>query len=471
MMQRHALLYLGSRLAAACMNLAALAAFARLAGPAGYGAYLIVLAWAYVVHGFAAQWLRMAYFAQSAGHDARQLLATYVRILALLLAALALVALLAAATRLASPAMIAAVVTLSTALAIYDSVHEIGRTRLLAERVAAVVLLRAALVLGLGSLALYRTGGSPTALVLAVSAAHILATLPLWPFIARDVTAPSSREAANALVQFGWPLVPAFGLGALGANTDRLLLERFSGLAAVGPYGAVADFIRQLMLVVPESIASSYFAIAKAAHGRGDEQTAQQTLRSAFRAHTAVLAFGAAALLMFAEPAIRVLMGETYAGAVPRVLPGILLATVFAVFRSFYFGQVIFFTGASRLELISATALLISTALAAYALIPWLDIEGAALALAVGQAAALLVYVAARRRLYAMPVPVRDAAGIIALAAAGYIIPQLMSLAGLPRVPALILAALCLASTGLLAILRYDILELRAPVRSILDRA
>lgn len=469
MIKRHAFLYLGSRLAAACLNLGSLAIFARLAGPAGYGAYLIAFAWAYIVHGLGAQGLRMAYFAAAIEHDGKGLVATYARILAGLIVALAIAAAAAISARLLPAGTTLAVVALAAALAIYDSVHEIGRTRLMAERVAAMVLLRAVLVLMLGIAAL-RLAGSPTALALSVAAAHGLATLPLWPILARDLAAPFSRTAASALVRFGWPLAPAYGIGALGSNADRLLLARFAGDAAVGPYGAVTDLIRQLLMVVPESIASSYFAIAKAAHGRGDAAGAQATLRAALRAHIAVLAFGAAALAIFAVPLVKLLMGPDYAGAVPRVLPGIIAATALGVLRSFYFGQIIFFTGASRLEMASAAALLAGSGATGLALIPWLDIEGAAIALAIGQAAALAVYVVAGRTLFPMPLPRRDAAGLISLALAGWAAPALAQHFGLPDAAVFVLAAVTLAATGLTAILSYDILELGTPVRAVLAR-
>ena len=42
---------------AAALNLTSVALFTRLAGPAGYGEYLIAFSWAYVVYGWSTQWL------------------------------------------------------------------------------------------------------------------------------------------------------------------------------------------------------------------------------------------------------------------------------------------------------------------------------------------------------------------------------------------------------------------------------
>lgn len=469
MMQRHALIYLGSKIAAACLNLAALAVFARVAGPAGYGEYLVALAWAYVVHGFAVQWLRISFFAAYDTRNSAALIATYGRMLAGLVAGIGVLAALAAVAGLVAPRMALEVAALAAALAIYDSAHEIGRTRLRAEAVGTTVLLRAALVLVFGAVTL-KSGGSPAALAVAVAAAHLVATLPLWRDIGPFLMAEPSRTEAQRLMHFGWPLIPAYGAGALGANADRLLLERIAGLAAVGPYGAVSDLIRQLMVVVPEAVASSYFAIAKAAHACGDEARAQATLESAFRAHAAVLSFGAAALATFAQPLVALLMGADYAGAAAGILAWIIAATTFAVLRSFYFGQVIFFSGASRLELISAAALLVVSVVAGLALIPWRDVEGAAAALALGNLAALLVSVIAGRRLYAMPMPVRDTAGIVALALAAWAVAKVAALAGAPLAPKLIVAALALTGCGLAAIWRYDVLELRGTLAAAVAR-
>ncbi|HWU19751.1 MAG TPA: polysaccharide biosynthesis protein, partial [Devosia sp.] len=62
MSDRHASLYLTSRLAAAVLNLVSVAVFTRLAAPEVFGDYLIGFAAAFVVFGGLFQWLMHAHF-------------------------------------------------------------------------------------------------------------------------------------------------------------------------------------------------------------------------------------------------------------------------------------------------------------------------------------------------------------------------------------------------------------------------
>ena len=62
MLNGSGLLYLTARVIAAAGNFIAVAIFSRMAGPAEYGHYVLIFAWALIVYGFGAQWMRFASF-------------------------------------------------------------------------------------------------------------------------------------------------------------------------------------------------------------------------------------------------------------------------------------------------------------------------------------------------------------------------------------------------------------------------
>lgn len=86
------ILYFGSRAVSAAGNLGSVVFFARLLGPAEYGAYILMFAWAIVVYGFATQWMKFSYFGiyRAAHEDA--IVTSYVRLVALSIAAVSIVA-------------------------------------------------------------------------------------------------------------------------------------------------------------------------------------------------------------------------------------------------------------------------------------------------------------------------------------------------------------------------------------------
>ena len=80
------------------------------------------------------------------------------------------------------------------------------------------------------------------------------------------------------------------------------------------------------------------------------------------------------------------------------------------MFRSYYFGQVIYFTQKSQLDAVASLTLLVAIGGLSALLIPRYGVEGAAIAMATGQALACLVFIVGSRERFRMPVPLRDLA-------------------------------------------------------------
>jgi O-antigen/teichoic acid export membrane protein len=453
----HAFLYVASRIIAAALNFASVAIFARLAGPADYGAYLLTFAWAYIVYGFSVQWLRYAFFAAYHTSTADTQIATFTRTAGHLLFAALACALLTGALGLVPWESIVAVMALVVGLSAFDISCEVARTRLQAKAVAQASILRAVLSLSLGTAALL-IYESPVMLALAVGAAHIGATVPFLHDLLPRIRAPGSMSTAKGFLRYGWPLIFAFGISALGQSVDRLLLASFSGLGIVGPYGAVADMVRQCMVVFGEAIAGAYVSIAKAAHANGDEARARDVLTKAFAAYATIALFGGAFIIRFEAQAIGLLLGPAFREPTEQLVPLFVAASAMLMFRSFYFGQVIYFARSSRLELIAALVTVATVGLLSLLLIPVHGAVGAAWALLLGQTAACVLYVWEGRRHYAMPLPLAVLARLAAYAVAGYGLTIAVEWMHLPLWPTLALqfAILCVA---FLAASRSELLE------------
>ncbi len=459
MIERHVVYYLGSKVFAAALNLAAVAIFARIAGPAGYGEYLVAFAWAYIVYGFSIQWIRFAFFAGYNAEQASEQIATFSIAVWGALAIICAAALVTWLLGLLPASMLIAVVSLVIALSLYDGAHEIGRTRLRAEAVATAVVLRATLMLAFGIIAL-KTFGTATALAVGVTLAHLGAVLPLLPDMLPHLKARWSQEAALGFVRFGWPLIMAFGVSSLGQNLDRLLLARIAGLHVVGPYGAVNDLIKQCMVVISEAIAGAYIAIAKRAAAAGNDERAREVLEHAFRAYTAVAAFGSAFIMRFERPAIDTLLGESFRVPTENLVPIFVAAAVLMVYRSFYFGQVIFFVQSSKLELAASAAMVSVVGVLSALLIPKYLAHGAAFALLGGQFVACLIYLTASKRLYVMPVPWRDFLGIVGWSLLGYAATAVVDHTGLKLWATLPINVSLLLAAFFAATRSYDLFSL-----------
>ncbi|GBU18100.1 MULTISPECIES: oligosaccharide flippase family protein [Methylobacterium] len=418
MLTRHTITYVGSRGVAALLNLVSVAAFTRLAPVESYGTYLYIFSWGLVLYGATCQWPKFAFFALYDEKRGPGQVDTVVRMLGLALLATALLAGLAVAAGLVEGRMALAVVAATTGMTLFEGATEIARTRLAALPVGIAVLVRAVLVLTLGSLSLWLTR-DPVWLALAVASANVIASLPparvVWPML----DGHASLAEARRLLAYGWPLVFSFGIAALAQVLDRLVVGKSLGPGELGAYGAIADFLKQSFLVFGESIALSMISIAKRDARAGDAAASAGVLEEAARTLTLIAAFGTAFFLSFDDVVVAILLGPDYRAQALVLAPVLIAASVTMMFRAYYFGQVIYFTRTSHLDAIASLVMLVTVGGLSLVLIPRSGVYGAALAFAVGQLAGCLTFVLGSRfgpggSRGPMPFPAADIAAIVA---------------------------------------------------------
>ena len=338
--------------------------------------------------------------------------------------------LLAVVFGLASPEDATAVFVIVTGLAVYDALHESARTRLQARTVAIGVITRSVLILAFGLIAL-KLHPSALSLALAFGAAHWGGALALFHGVAGVVGARWSNDAARQLWQAGRPLIPAFAVDSFGLQIDRLLLARHAGLADVGPYGAVSDFVRQLMIVGSEAISGAYMALARADADAGRQEEARLLLGQAFRAYVMLTAFACAFVIHFAEPLLTLLFGASISAAVRPILLLILASNTVMVFRAYYFAQILFVDDGTKLLLIANVSHAAVATVLSLLLIPTYGAAGAAFALMTGHVVALAYYAWVRRNHYVTRLPYGDVTVIALSALAAYaIMTAIDSMAG-----------------------------------------
>jgi O-antigen/teichoic acid export membrane protein len=415
MLNTSGLLYLSARATSAAGNLLAVAVFSRMAGPAEYGHYVFIFAWSLIVYGFGAQWMRFAYFGVYHLDRFGEYIASLARLLA---AGLTMVALVMAALGLFGlfePEFLAAVFALVCGIAIYEAAFEVARTLLHARGAALAMILRTVLMISFGSAALY-CGGGALGLALAIALAHLIAATPALATFSQVRWSHSSRAAVLHIVGYGWPLLLSFGVTAVGQSIDRLLLAHYLGMATLGPYGVVADMLRQSFTVLGEAIILSLVTVAKTQANRGDDQGAGQTLQKAFNACLAAATFGAAFFIVFGDAVLRIVLQPEFVAPMHDLIPILAIGFAFATLRSYYFAQVIYFTDASYLELIVALLFLVVSTALSLLLVPAYGPTGAALALTTACIFACLAFMALGRRWYRMPIDLSALALMPALA-------------------------------------------------------
>jgi O-antigen/teichoic acid export membrane protein len=403
MLNRSGLLYLSARAVSAAGNLLAVAIFSRMAGAAEYGHYVLIFAWSLIVYGFGAQWMRFAYFGVYQPDRFGEYVASLARLLGIGLALVALVLAGLAAFGLFETGFLIAVFALVSGIALYEAAFEVARTLLNVRGASLAMILRTVLMVGFGSAALY-LGGGARGLAIAIAAAHFIAATPAIATFSKVRLSHFSRAASLHIVSYGWPLLLSFGVMAVGQSIDRLLLAHYLGLATLGPYGVVADVLRQSFSVLGEAIILSLVTVAKTQSNHGDTDAANKTLHRAFNACLAAATFGAAFFIVFGQVVLQTILKPEFVAPTRDLIPIFAIGFAFATMRNFYFAQVIYFTNASYLELIVALLFLVVSTALSVTLVPGYGPQGAAVALMVASVFACLAFMGLGRRWYRMPI-------------------------------------------------------------------
>lgn len=453
--------YFGSRAISAVGNLASVAVFARLIGPADYGSYILMFAWAIVVYGFATQWMKFSYFGVYRAADERAIIASYARLMATAIGIASTVLLALCALLPMRLDFTLALIALFATMTVYEGALEINRTLHQATTVAVSMICRAVFVLVIGCIFLAFNHSAFT-LALGVSAGHLVATIPSLTMLRGFRTARPTPDAMHALVRYGWPLILSFGVFALGQTVDRFLIAHFAGNAVLGPYGVIADMMRQSYMVAGESIALALITVAKQHADEGRRDASDAVMRSAFRACLTAGAFGAAFFILFGDTLARLLLGAEFADAGAGIIPYFAVGFGFMMLRSFYFGQVIYFSNGTFLELLIAVAFVLSSTVLAILLVPAHGAVGGAIALMIAHAAACLIGAVIGRRLHVLPIDVPALVGIPAIAAVLVLLCRLIGAEIATEAVRHAVDVLLLSAALALVVWRFDLLKLVA---------
>jgi O-antigen/teichoic acid export membrane protein len=458
MLNGSGLLYLTARVISAAGNFIAVAIFSRMAGPAEYGHYVLIFAWSLIVYGFGAQWMRFAYFGVYHLDRVHEYVGSLARLLGVGLAIVALVLAGLGIFGWFKPSFLIAVFALVCGMTAYEAAFEVSRTLLNARGGALSMILRALLTVAFGTFSLW-SGGGATGLALAIAVANVVAAAPALATFSGVRLSQGSRAASLRIIRYGWPLLLSFGVTAVGQTIDRLLLAHYLGPATLGPYGMVADVMRQSFTVLGEAIILSLVTVAKQQVNDGATTNANGTLRAAFRACLAAAVFGAAFFIVFGDAVLPLVLKPDFVAPVRDLIPIFAVAFAFMTMRNFYFAQVIYFISASYLELVISLLFLIVSAALSLLLVPGYGPHGAALALMIACIISCVAFMVIGRRWYKLPIdftalgvmPVLAALLILGAHAMAWLIPG-------HSVP-LAIDALVFALVGGFAVHRFGLLN------------
>lgn len=401
------LVYLLCRVAAAIFNIVAVALFTRLSDAHLYGEYLIGFSICFIVYSLTVQWAVFAHFGTYTQEAADRFAGSLLVISAAMTVPAVLVIALLAALGTLEIHIAWGSAFLAVCFTAYFASTEIARARLRPGLVAIATILRSALSMVLGCIALVMFD-SPTALLMAIGIGYALGAIPIFIYLRRTSWASGFvwplKSDVLGMLRYGWPLIFAFGASAGAMNIDRIVLEHYTNAASVAPYGAVMDLMKQTFLVLAEAISAGYIAHARRHMLNADEHEVAQVLRRSFVSQLFIVVFGTVSFIVLGRLVFGIILAPSYVDTALEIMPFLLIGNAILIMRAHYFGQIIYLGASSMLELIASVVMVVSAVAAAFALVPEMGPKGAAFAFAIGQAVALLILIVGAPRASRMPI-------------------------------------------------------------------
>jgi O-antigen/teichoic acid export membrane protein len=297
--------------------------------------------------------------------------------------------------------------------------------------------LRAGLQIALPVLAIMLVPGTFLSISLGSSLGVLLAGLVGGMLAWRKVVAGPARFTQREFFAFGVPLVVMALVGFGLNNAERLFLNGYYNAGAVAIFAAAYALARQPIDMVANAINMGAFPEVV---GKFDAEgpRAATALVSRLMALMLRLCLPVAALLVALGPYITaVVLPPDYHGHVDQLFGIIAVSVLCANLTSFVYGAVVHAHKKPWLLVLANGTGSIGTIGLSLLLIPTMAETGAALALAGGMLASLAACIVISERLSPVPVPWRDIAISVAIAAATGLAAALAS-AGLGEVPALV---------------------------------
>src|SRR5260370_1158258 len=231
-------------------------------------------------------------------------------------------------------------------------------------------------------------------------------------------------EIGRMVFQFGVPLFAGVGVANILFSIDRWMLQLLSGSKAVGLFTA-ASFVAQVPIsFLAGGIGPSAYALAVRAFEFTDHATVKAQLEENLVSLLGIVLPAAVGITALSRNLAYVLVGANFAQAVIELAPWLCLASAIWTVRAYYFDSAFHLARNTR-PLITVMAVTLAANVALdFWLIPWKGELGAAIGSCTALSAGFVVAVIASRKVYKLPLPMKEIAKVAACAAIMYLALQ-----------------------------------------------
>ncbi len=411
-MVRHSILYVLGRYGASAVTVLSIAVLTRLASPADYGVYALVVSAAQTGYSTLLQWLRLALNRFLPSHADReeffltQIAAGYLAVVTGVIAIGVLLELLT------TDADIRYAILIGIPLFVAMGFAEVGLSLLQSQLKAGIYSLLSvmrALVAAATGIVLLLLDFGATGLLLGAMTGYAACGLPvLWINRSKIRLAEADRATILRLARYGMPFAITGALASVIALADRYIIAALLGTEAAGLYAAPYDLANRSLQVMMLAVGLAGTPLIFRAYEAGSLAAARPVLERQFQLLAGTALPVALALAMLSPAVSRLLLGPQFQDWGAVLMPWIVIATLVQGMETFYFSFAFSLAQrALRLAAVLLAAAAVNIGLN-FLLIPIHGLEGAAAATLIAAVVAAVGSGLLGRRVLALPLPLGD---------------------------------------------------------------
>lgn len=393
---------IGGRGGAAIVNLAALAVYSRLLGPAEFGIFALAQATAIILHNGLFHWLEAAILRfvparSDNGPDPVPALARGYALAVLCLVALALLS--PVVSGVFAITIIGPMLLMTLGEAASNGAAEFHRAAGSLRSYAVLVLLRAILATGCGATYLLLHG--PTAHYAILGHAGGCLAVGMIGMMWRRPRTTAHRPVLTLLdiARYGWPLSASLVARLAAQRLDRFIVAGLLGLEAAGIYALALDFARRAIGVPLAMVNLATYPRMAAAADRDDDTEISRLARLNWRALSLAGLPLAAGLAAISPVLLPLLFGAAFGGNEAVAVAAFAAASILLEAARVQHFDLAFMLRRETLPLLAISLVTLAAAGAGcIALAPAFGLPGAATAALLAAFVALILSVALGRR-------------------------------------------------------------------------
>lgn len=413
MISPYALIYLVAYMVPAFIGFLALIVYTHLLSPAEYGIYVIGAGIAGIISAVFFTWVRQSVsrYQSSAPHlDLRADAIVAYGATAVLIICLAPVAIFVTRPGVGL-AVLAASVFMSLSLTAFEINQEFSRAQLNPLRFTIVAIIRSALALGLGYLAV-TLGFGGLGLLVAIGLSFLVGNVLNFPHRPGKPLRLLPGDYLKQFMRYGLP----FSLGALAfalhGALDRLGVAYLLGQSGAGYYGLAADMTRQLIGILAASVASAMFPMVFRCLAEQGTAATRERLQEGIELLMALIAPVAVWLAISAQAVAAALLGAEFQSNVAVLLPLLAGARMFGAVNQYYLQVSFQLAEKPLLQVAHDSLILILNMALLFPLTRVFGLPGTAAAVLIAEAFGILIGIALSRRAFRLPFNARGMARV-----------------------------------------------------------